>query len=284
MNLEEEDNMRPILRYHGGKWRIAKWIISHIPPHRVYVEPFCGAASVLLRKPPAPTEVINDLNGRLINVFAVMRSPEKAEILCHKLKFTPCSRAVYLEAREQSPDDIEDARRMIILGHQSFGSCGASGGKMSGWRRGIRKDRETSSAQEWSNIYTYVGEWCERLRKVFIESEPAIKIIESWDSDETVFYVDPPYIASTRHGPGNTGYAHEMTDDDHIELAEQLHNTKGFVILSGYNSSLYNELYSGWLKIEKKAFADRGKSTIECLWMSPECNKEFIIKKNGMLF
>lgn len=118
--------MRPILKYHGGKWRIAPWIISHMPPHKNYVEPFCGAASVLLRKPKIAIEVLNDLNGRVVSLFKIMRQPDLAKRLKELIFYTPYAAAEYLEAREVHPDPIEDARRMLILGHQGFGSTGTS--------------------------------------------------------------------------------------------------------------------------------------------------------------
>ena len=277
--------MRPILKYHGGKWRLAPWIISHFPKHRSYVEPFCGAASVLLRKRKVQNEVLNDLNGRLVSLFRILRDPQQAAALKKQILLTPCAFDEYLEAREISADPIEDARRMIILGHQSHGGTGVSGGKLSGWRRGQRKDRDRSSADEWADIHLYIDAWCDRLRSVFLENNSAVNVIKQWDSEETLFYVDPPYIASTRHGTGNRGYAFEMDDRQHVELSELLHNLKGQVVLSGYNSNIYDELYGDWKKFEKKAMADHAKPAIECIWISPAGRKpEFNYKSKDGLF
>lgn len=276
---------RPILRYHGGKWRIANWVISHMPAHRVYVEPFCGAASILMRKPRVPAEVINDLNGRLINVFRVLRDPKQSKELMHAVKYTPYSRSEYIQARVPSDESVEDARRMIILGQQGFGSTGPCGGKLAGWRSDVKKDRDHSSADNWANVYNQIEIWANRLRSVFIENSPAIDILKRWDSTEALFYVDPPYVASTRQGSGDRGYAHELTNQDHVDLAKQLHEVKGMVMLSGYNCDLYDELYKGWEKVERGAMADGGKKTTECLWISPEGHKgQFSFKESGFLF
>jgi DNA adenine methylase len=256
---------RPILRYHGGKFRTGPWIISHFPPHDIYVEPYAGAASVLLQKTPARNEVVNDLDDRIISAFRVLRDPVQSERLQTLLRFTPYSIVEYMAARERSHDPVEDARRLIILGHQSHGSTGASG-KKSGWRRGMRP-RGPASTNEWSNLHDAVTSWGDRLRSVFLESGPAIDVIKYWDGDDTLFYIDPPYLAEVRTS-GLASYHHEMTNDDHRELAAVLHECKGMVILSGYDSGLYRDLYPGWQKVSRKTVADQRKPVVEVLWLN----------------
>ena len=266
---------RPILKYHGGKFRIAKWVISHFPHHQVYVEPFCGAASVLMTKVPSTNEVLNDLSNRLINVFRILRNPKQAKLLMEQLRLTPCSEVEYLASREISEDPIEDARRTIVLSHQGHGGSSSGGRKKSGWRRGARFDRQKSSADEWSEIHNYVMAWCDRLRRVFIESKDASAVIRQWDRPETLFYVDPPYVSDTRSARNKKIYDHEMDDDAHVALAKVLDSVGGKVVLSGYPSELYDRLYGSWRRVERKAMAEKGKETIEVLWMNfePE-NKE----------
>lgn len=262
---------RPVLRYHGGKWRMAPWIIEHFPPHKTYVEPFCGAASVLLRKPPSPTEVLNDQYDRVVNLFRVLRNPDQAARLRESLRYTAYAEAEYLEAREIADDPVEDARRLIVLGHQAHGSTGATGGKLSGWRRGIR-DSSSDSASEWADLYAQVEAWANRLRGVFIEHDHAFDVIQRWDAADTLFYVDPPYVAETRTS-GLRGYRHEMEEEDHRRLADLLRQVKGMVVLSGYASPLYDELYPGWERAEREVLADKGRRAVEVLWLSPNvCN------------
>lgn len=247
---------RPIVRYHGGKWAIAQWIIDHLPEHRVYVEPFAGAASVLLNKEPSRVEVLNDLNQRIVSAFSVLRNPDQAEKLKDLLRLTPCSEIEYRAARDRAECPVEDARRLIVLGHQGHGSTGASGGKLTGWRRGVRPHGPTSS-REWADLWESVLVWADRLRSVYLECGEASAAIQRWDAPDALFYVDPPYVAGTRT-TGLRGYAHEMTDDDHRKLAEVLHDVQGMVVLSGYPCPLYDEeLYPGWQRVQRRTTADK---------------------------
>lgn len=139
---------KPVLRYHGGKWRLASWIISHFPAHRVYVEPFGGAASVLMQKPRSYAEVYNDLDGEIVNVFRVLQCPEKRARLCEMLHFTPYARAEFMLAWEPTDDPVEAARRVIIRAQMGFGSAGATRGT-TGFRANARtKNRYTNEVSD----------------------------------------------------------------------------------------------------------------------------------------
>ena len=111
---------RPMLRYHGGKWRLAPWIISVFPEHRIYVEPYGGGASVLLRKARSYAEVYNDLDGEVVNVFRVVR--DHGPCLKEKLYYTPFSRDEFKRSYEETDDPIERARRTIARSFMGFGS------------------------------------------------------------------------------------------------------------------------------------------------------------------
>ena len=245
---------------------LAPWIISHFPRHTVYVEPFCGAANVLLRKRPSRVEVLNDLYGRVVSCFRVLRDPEQAKRLQELLRLTPCSEEEYLSCREASNDPVEDARRLIVLGHQGHGSTGASGGKLTGWRRGVRPHGPTS-AREWGSLWEHVLEWADRLRGVYLENDDAIKVIERWDGPETLFYVDPPYMQSTRTS-GPNGYAYEMTDEQHLKLIDCLRQVSGAVVLSGYRNSLYDDNLCDWHTVSRNVVVDRGAQRTEVLWLN----------------
>lgn len=268
---------RPVLRYYGGKWRLSTWIISNFPRHKVYVEPFCGAASVLLRKKKSSVEILNDRYDRIVSLFRVIRDPESARQLKKLIQMTPYSYSEYYLARERHEDPIEDARRMIILGQQAHGSTGASGGKLSGWRRGINNG-ESPTASSWSEIWRQVPRWSSRLRGVFIENNDAFEVISRYDSEETLFYVDPPYIENSRNI--QFGYAYEMTDYDHERLSEALHSVKGKVILSGYETNIYSNLYSDWFHISRSTIADKRRAATEFLWMNFDPDLEYSIRRN----
>lgn len=269
---------RPILRYHGGKWKIAPWIISHFPQHGVYVEPFGGAASVLLRKPRSYSEVYNDLDRTVVNVFRVLRDPNTAAALQRSLEMTPFSREEYEASYEQSDDPVEQARRMI------FRSVAGVGTDSVMTRRGFRNstkrnDQHISVAYEWQSFPQQVRIFTERLRGVIIENRNYSEVIQQHDGVDTLFYVDPPYTHGSR--TGSAFYSHELTDDQHRDLASLLHSVQGMVIVSGYRSSLYDELYSDWRLESHEAFAHGALRRIECIWLSPRARiqqREFIFQ------
>ena len=262
---------RPALRYFGGKWRLAPWLISHFPPHDCYVEPFGGAASVLMLKPRAFAEVYNDLNDRAVNFFRVLR--ERPSDLVHVLNLTPYSRKEYRLAYEPSGDPLEDARRFAILSGQ--GNRGAGTIDAGGWRWMKHVSRTATPAREWTKL-DHLYQIAARLQGVQIESDDAKVVIARYDSPKTLYYVDPPYMPSTRCLRwGGDAYSCEMREEDHVRLAETLHSVQGMVILSGYPSALYDELYAGWIKRERsntlrvRSNRGRGRRSIECIWVSP---------------
>lgn len=258
---------RPMLRYHGGKWRIAPWIIAHFPKHALYVEPFAGAASVLFRKPRSAGEIINDLDGSLINVFRVLRDPGTAERLSHALQFTPYARAEFELSYEPTADPIERARRTIVRAMMGHGGSGTRR-----HRTGFRPEkgvRGRKPAHDWDGYSQEITCFSERLRRVCIEQMDALELIAKYDGPETLFYVDPPYPHSTRTSLGNghkQHYPHELTDADHARLAEVLHGTRGAVLLSGYDCPLYDALFDAWPAARKHAVADGGAARTEVLW------------------
>jgi DNA adenine methylase len=258
---------RPVLRYPGGKYRIAKWIISHFPAHDFYVEPYGGGGSVLMRKPESKGEIYNDIYGDAVNVFRVLRDPEQAQELERLIRLTPCSYEEYKHAYEFCDDPVERARRTI---YRSFMTIGADGVlKHNAGFRGL-KNLETvvTAAQEWARYPDVIKAFTRRLRNVLIENRDALYVMKIYDKPTTLFYVDPPYVMSTRTHR-TALYAQEMTDEDHRELARVLHQVKGMVALSGYASGLYGELYADWQVIKRSATAQNGKGRVECLWLSP---------------
>ena len=252
---------RPILRWHGGKWKLADWIISHFHRHRVYVEPFGGAASVLLKKPRSYAEVYNDLDGEVVNLFRVAR--DHGDDLRRALELTPFSRTEFLSSYDETTDPLEQARRTVVRSFMGFGSNAHN--RATGFR-GNSNRSGTTPAHDWRNYPGTFGAVIERLRGVVIENRDAAAVMLAHDGDETLHYVDPPYVASTRDQGGD--YRHEMTDADHERLSETLHNLRGAVVLSGYRSAMYDSLYKDWRIVERHAHADGARDRVECLWLS----------------
>lgn len=262
---------RTVMRYHGGKMTLRAWIISYLAPHRVYVEPYCGAASVLMGKPRSYGEIINDLDGQIVNVFCVLRNPTLAERLRQLIELTPFSRADFEQSYETSGDRIEQARRTIFRSHAGFGS-GAASGHDTGFRASVSRSY-TTPAQDWASYPGHISSFTERLRGVVIESRPALDLIAAHDGDGVLFYCDPPYPHSTRSQKRRRSqmYNFEMTDDDHRELAKRLRSIKGMAVISGYPCPLYDvEIYPDWRRVEKQTCADGARKRIEVLWISPK--------------
>lgn len=227
------------MRYHGGKWILAPWIISHFPEHRIYCEPYGGAASVLLRKERAYAEVYNDLDGETVNVFRVMQNPESARELERLLRLTPFARSEFAKAYRPARNPIERARRTLLRSFAGHGSGGTLGRK-TGFRCDTRRAGSTP-AHDWAGFPDQVAFFLERLQGVVIESRPALRIIEQYDSEETLIFVDLPYVHATR---SSGKYRHEMTDHQHRELADMLKSVQGKVVLSGYPCGLYDRAVS----------------------------------------
>lgn len=253
---------RPIIRYHGGKAKLAPWIISHLPSHRIYVEPFGGAASVLLMKPRTYAEVYNEMDGEIVNLFQVAR--DRGEELLQKLRLTPFSRDEFVLAYESCECSLERARRTVVRAYMGFGSA-ASSGRATGFRANSNRSGTTPS-HDWMNYPSALEAVIERLQGVVIENRDAVDAILAHDSLQTLHYVDPPYVESSRKSFG--AYKHEMTDQQHIRLARALNEVQGMVVLSGYPSSLYDELFAGWHVIERQAFADGARERVEALWLN----------------
>jgi len=277
---------RPSLRWHGGKWRLAPWIIEHFPAHRVYVEPFGGAASVLLRKPRSYAEVYNDLDDGVVNLFTVLRDVERAPRLLELLKSTPFARKEFFASYEVSQDPIEEARRLIIRSFMGFGSDGHNRAVRTGFRAASNRSG-TTPAHDWVNYPANLKAVIERLAGVVIENRDAIEIIRQHDGHDTLFYLDPPYLPEVRSAKSRRGggkyhtYAHEMTSQDHELLLMEIRRIKGMVVLSGYSSNLYDYILMDWERIEKQTHADGARARTEVLWLNAASTDRLVQRELG---
>jgi DNA adenine methylase len=266
---------RPALRYHGGKWRLAPHIIQRFPSHRNYIEPYAGAASVLLRKPRSYFELYNDLDGEIVNLFSVLRDQSDAARLRSLLELTPYARTEFELSYSASHDRIEQARRTLIRSWMAHGSSGLRG-HATGFRIGSLREF-TTSAMDWAGFPDALPALVARLRGVTIESRPALDVIDRFDQGgDTLFYVDPPYMFETRSqkrigGDLYHGYRYEMDDDAHRELLARLCVCGSMVVLSGYRSDLYDDELKTWRRIELDARADRGEARTEVMWLNGLC-------------
>lgn len=275
---------RPVLRYHslGGKWNLAPWVMGFFPKHTMYLEPFAGAASVLMRKPRSQAECINDIDDRIVAVFRLLRDPAKAEELRRRLQLTPFARVEFNDSYEPAFDDVDAVRKTIVLSFMGHGSDSVGRGYRTGFRCKDSDSRALPSA-EWANWPDEVPAFVERLRGVAIESRDALEVIQRLDSPGTLHYVDPPYPTHTRTASvGKHGYRHELTDDDHRKLAAVLHQVSGMVVLSGYTTELYDlELYPSWERHERETLADGARPRTEVVWLNPACSRALAMPRPG---
>lgn len=260
---------RPALRWHGGKWMLAPWIIGHFPRHRTYTEVYGGAASVLLRKPRAHSEVYNDLDGEVVNLFRVLQEPKTASRLKVKLALTPFAREEFKRAYEKvapSPTNaarVERARRLVVKCFMGFGSNAHN--KLTGFRANSSRSG-TTPAHDWANYTKTLHYTIERLKGVVIENKDAKEILLQHDSAGTLHYVDPPYVLSTRSDKGQD-YFNELSEKDHGDLLTVLETLKGAVVLSGYPCKMYDTRLKKWRRVQRTALADGAKKRTEVLWI-----------------
>jgi DNA adenine methylase len=247
---------------------LADWIISYFPSHTCYVEPFAGAASVFLRKRPAQFEVLNDLDGEVVNFFRVLR--ERSEDLIYAITSTPYSREEYEGAWETYDDDndeLERARRYYIRAWQGWS------GKSSNspcWRIQHTNNRGKSVVKDWNEV-EHLSDIARRLKHAFIENDDALRVIKRFDQPNTLFYVDPPYLPETRTKRWAAAYEHEADREYHERLLDYLNEEiRGMVVISGYHSELYAERLGEWPRFEKRArTTNTSKQNTEIIWISP---------------
>lgn len=269
---------RPALRYMGGKWRLAQWIIRQFPPHRIYVEPYGGGASVLLKKSRSYAEVYNDLDGEIVSLFRVLRDPELAQRLVAGVALTPFARDEFELTYEISTDPVEAARRLVARSFMGHGSTAVALRRRTGFRADSNRSGSTP-AIDWANLPPALLQIADRLAGVVIENRPALGIMRRFDGPETLIYADPPYLHTTRsrkrvRGALEHAYKHEMAEADHAELLAWLIQAQSMVVLSGYRSDLYDEALKDWRRIEIAALADGARARTEVLWVNPAAMAE----------
>src|SRR5579885_1332597 len=256
--------------WYGGKFSHLNWLLPLLPEAQHYCEPFAGSAAVLLNREPAPVETYNDIDGEVVNFFRVLR--DQKEALIEAIGLTPFARAEFELAFSQPEpgiSNLERARRFFVLARQVRTGLAqrASAGR---WAHCVLTSRAgmAGAVSRWLGSVEGLSEIVQRLLRVQIENSPAIEVIQRYDSPETLFYCDPPYPHDSRGD--NNAYAHEMTDAQHRELAEILHNVQGKVALSSYRSVLMDELYRDWRCIEGPEKLVHSVKTMrrEVLWVN----------------
>lgn len=249
--------MKSPINWFGGKYYMATDIINLFPEHKVYVEGFGGAAHILFKKQPSQVEIYNDLHSGLYLLFKLLR--ENNQELISKIQLTPYSREeFYADDDWQSETDvIEKVRKFYVKTMQAVGTAGG------GWSysKQISRRGMCQSVSRWlGNIDENMPNLIERLREIQIENLDIVSLIEKYDSKNTLFYLDPPYISDTR--VSKTVYKHEMTNDKHSEMVKKLCEIQAKVVLSGYEHKIYKPLEDfGWNKKLLGSFVKRSSKT-----------------------
>lgn len=253
------------IRYYGGKWRLADWIISFFPKHGHYVEPCGGGASVLLKKNPAKLETYNDLDVEIVNFFSVLRN--KPDALVDSIKLTPWSRTELEMAAEDSVlhSSLERARRFWIKCWLSIGGAG----EPTSFR--ISKKVSATPASILRNA-DYLYAVADRFIGVQLECIDALDCIDRYDGADTLIYFDPPYMTDTRSHKKQ--YLVECGDAWHTLASVKLKACKAFVVVSGYVNAAYKELYCDWERFDKDTLCNSGTKNVESVWLNPRLSEE----------
>ncbi len=226
-------------------------LLPLIPKHHTYVEVFGGAANLLLAKDPSPVEVYNDIDSGLVNFFRVLRDKNKFQKFYEQVVLMPYSREEYyecLETWDKEEDDVQMAVKWFVVARQSF-----SGKFGDGWSYAVICSSKGMAGRvsSWFSSIELLPEVSERFLRVQIEHNDFRKILKAYDTEETFFYLDPPYVLETRKCKV---YEHEMSLKDHEDLVDLLLHIKGKAILSGYEHNIYKSLeQAGWIKIKIEA-------------------------------
>lgn len=260
--------MKSPVPYFGGKQRIAPWIVSLLPAHEHYIEPFAGSLSVLLAKHPSRMETVNDLDGELVTFWRVLR--DQPDQLLRACMLTPHSRAELTATWDPTDNDLELARR--IWCRLAQGRSGTL--RNTGWRHYIDPAGSSTTMPGYLEAYAdRLAAAAERLRDVSLENLPALDLITKYGKHpEICLYVDPPYLGTTR-GWGNNYRVEMKTETEHRELAAALTDCRAAAVLSGYDSPLYTDLYQGWHRYEQTTMtgnATSDKARTEVLWSNRE--------------
>ena len=239
---------KPAFGYYGAKQRVSPSIIDLFPPHNAWVEVFCGSSAMTLAKKVAPIEVINDLDGIIVNVFKQLR--ENSKKLVELIELTPYAREEFEKAKliNKSDSDLERARKFLIVSMMTVNAtvgdprCGFS--ISSSYSRNGKEAR----VNRWNNLSERIANVVERLRNVRVENKDAREIVEMFsDRPATLMYLDPPYYVDRSHD-----YVIDAKEKEfHEELLSLCCKSKAMIIISHYENSLYRKRLNNSTGVEK---------------------------------
>lgn len=254
------------LKYPGSKWKIAGQLAELIPGHHSYVEPYFGSGALLFNKPPSDIETVNDLDSEVVNLFRCIQ--QDAGRLARLAMTTPYSREVYEgQFREGASGYASRYQRAAgFLARCWQGHGFRTGGGMVGWKNDVVGRERMYALWNWYRLPEWIVEAAERLRGVQIECRPALEVVRRFDYPEVFMYLDPPYLPETRSS--GRQYVHEMGREEHEEMLETVLGSRAKIMVSGYESDMYNRYLKGWRKESFQSCAEHGKPREEVVWMN----------------
>lgn len=253
--------MRKVLKYPGSKWRLSDELARMIPEHHTYCEPYAGSMALLFTKEPSQIEIVNDLDSDVVNLFRCIQ--QDSERLARLVMTTPYSREVYdAQFRESEyASRYQRAAGFLIKCWQGHGFR-TRDGKV-GWKHDVHGRERAYAMWDWYRLPEWIINVVERLRMVQIEHRPALEVIQRFDYEDVFMYLDPPYLLGERTGKQ---YKHEMTDEDHEELLQVILKSKAKIMISGYESELYETYLKDWKRMEFRGAAEHGRVRKEIVW------------------
>jgi len=270
VKARQSTRKRLVFGWYGGKFSHLEWLLPLLPEAHHYCEPFAGSAAVLLNRPPAPVETYNDIDGEVVNFFRVLRDDQEA--LARQIALTPFSREEFYQAvgdKARTASDIERARRFFVRARQARTGL-AQTATLGRWANCKNTSRSGMSGviSRWLGGIEALDVIAPRLLRVQIENRPALDVIRLYDSKDTLFYCDPPYLHTTRGD--SKAYGFEMDEEQHVALAACLRRITGKAAISGYRCDLMDRLYKGWRRFDadEKHCHSIKKLRQESVWMN----------------
>jgi len=262
--------------WYGGKYSHLDFILPHLPSDAVhFCDVYGGSAAVLINREPALIETYNDIDSELVNFFEILR--DYGEELIKTISLTPFSREELIKAcqLEQNLTDLERARRFYVRARQTRTGLAQTSSE-GRWAHCVLTSRAgmAGAVSRWLGAAEGLPEIVQRLQRVQIENAPALEIIERYDTQDTLFYLDPPYVHDSRGD--SKAYGFEMTDSEHFELSILLNQIKGRAVISGYRSNLYDKLFKNWIRIDApvKTCNSSKSDRQESLWLNFKLKNE----------
>ena len=269
--------------WYGGKFSHLDFLLPLLPNDALhFCDVFGGSAAVLINREPAPVETYNDLDSELVNFFSILRHREMGEQLLREIALTPFSREELTLAcsPEEDVGPIERARRFYVRARQTRTGL-AQTSSTGRWAQCILTSRSgmAGAVSRWIGSIENLPQIIDRLMRVQIDNAPALEVIERYDTPDTLFYLDPPYVHESRGD--KHAYMGEMSDSEHENLARLLNGIQGRAAISGYRTELYDSIYANWNRVDapQKICHSVRQPRQESLWMNyePACQPQMMV-------